>query len=361
MKKKIIIIVLILLLVGGYFGIKGFALSYYDVGVYNSFKDDLTIKDTMTIKKSNLTDGEYLTFKNIKVKNEFKNFKLLEQDSDLIRYGLRDDKNNLIATFFMGTLNSIVDGLRNEESLIDESKKTSNKDLVEILDKNNINNDVDLFSFLSEHKNVKNNIFTPLKEMKENYAIEYMASVVWQPNRKITIIDGDYQGYLLNEKSTNANLYEARIEYDGQLYVFIFLNKEEYFKKEDINNILNTVIFDDKINNNEVSLSIKDNTLTSKGATIVIKNNTNMEYNYGPEYYLEKQEGSKWVTIEPKEPLSWNDILYSIKSNESKEYNEDWSYAYGKLSKGKYILVKNIFLKDATTGKKETISVEFEI
>ena len=305
-------------------------------------------------KLKNMSQGSRIVFA--------RQFRLIIQDNVYDKLGLTGEcKRRTMTRYGKSNRNPKKDRTREIADILDINYNGIKKYYFIFHDKNNINNDVDLFSFLSEHKNVKNNIFTPLKEMKENYAIEYMASVVWQPNRKITIIDGDYQGYLLNEKSTNANLYEARIEYDGQLYVFTFLNKEEYLKKEDINNILNTVIFDDKINNNEVSLSIKDNTLTSKGATIVIKNNTNMEYNYGSEYYLEKQDGSKWVTIEPKEPLNWNDILYSIKFNESKEYNEDWSYAYGELSKGKYRLVKNISLKDATTGEKETISVEFEI
>ena len=305
-------------------------------------------------KLKNMSQGSRIVFA--------RQFRLIIQDNVYDKLGLTGEcKRRTMTRYGKSNRNPKKDRTREIADILDINYNGIKKYYFIFHDKNNINNDVDLFSFLSEHKNVKNNIFTPLKEMKENYAIEYMASVVWQPNRKITIIDGDYQGYLLNEKSTNANLYEARIEYDGQLYVFTFLNKEEYLKKEDINNILNTVIFDDKINNNEVSLSIKDNTLTSKGATIVIKNNTNMEYNYGSEYYLEKQDGSKWVTIEPKEPLNWNDILYSIKFNESKEYNEDWSYAYGELSKGKYRLVKNISLKDATAVEKETISVEFEI
>ena len=32
-------------------------------------------------------------------------------------------------------------------------------------------------------------------------------------------------------------------------------------------------------------MSIKENTLTNKGATIIIKNNTDDKYYYGPEIY----------------------------------------------------------------------------
>ncbi len=41
----------------------------------------------------------------------------------------------------------------------------------------------------------------------------------------------------------------------------------------------------DKEQSDEVSMSIKEGTLTNKGITIILRNNTDEEYTYGPEYH----------------------------------------------------------------------------
>ncbi|MBQ8891310.1 MAG: hypothetical protein IJ068_00385 [Bacilli bacterium] len=97
-----------------------------------------------------------------------------------------------------------------------------------------------------------------------------------------------------------------------------------------------------------VSLSLKANTLTSKGATIVLKNNTNKDYVYGPDYYIEIQENGEWREIDTitGNPLVWNAIAYILKSNEKKEINIDWSLVYSELSEGQYRLVKKVFKEE---------------
>ena len=47
----------------------------------------------------------------------------------------------------------------------------------------------------------------------------------------------------------------------------------------------------------------------------IIKNNAKQNYFYGSQYYLEKEENWTFNVYEPKEILSWNDVLYSLKSN----------------------------------------------
>lgn len=114
----------------------------------------------------------------------------------------------------------------------------------------------------------------------------------------------------------------------------------------------------------KLSLNIKSNTLTSKGATFILKNNTDEEYSYGEPYIIEKFENGSWKEINTLtgDPLSWNDILYILKYNEEREININWSYGYGELKSGTYRLVKNSFRKNnSPESRTYTVYAEFDI
>ena len=114
----------------------------------------------------------------------------------------------------------------------------------------------------------------------------------------------------------------------------------------------------------ELVLNIKINTLTNKGATFILKNNSDEEYSYGDPYIIEKFENSNWNEIKTLtgDPLSWNDMLYTLKPNEEKEIKINWSLGYGELSSGKYRLVKNNFRKNNSPySKLYGVYAEFEI
>ena len=252
--KKFLIIIVAILLVLSYFVYKGFCLYYYDIGNittenYKDYFETLRFTDTMTIRTQKLKEDDYLVFKNVKVKNEFSNFKLLEnQVSDNnIKYVLYDENNNLKASFWMGITDSYVNLFKTDITLFGtEDKRINNTNLTDILNKNNIKNDIELFRYLEKHKNVKNNIFTPVKTMKENYSLQFMVSVAIPLIDGITLIDGDYQGYIFNIKSNDSNISnmrEARILFNDKVYTFLFLNKDiEYFTSDYIQNILNTIV-----------------------------------------------------------------------------------------------------------------------
>lgn len=108
------------------------------------------------------------------------------------------------------------------------------------------------------------------------------------------------------------------------------------------------IICGNNIDDDSVTLSIKDDTLTNKGATFILKNNTNKEYWYGEEYIIEKKDNNSWkeVSTLTGEPLTWNMIAYTLKPNEEKEINIDWSFGYGELESGDYRLVKSTFREE---------------
>lgn len=65
-------------------------------------------------------------------------------------------------------------------------------------------------------------------------------------------------------------------------------------------------------------MDIKKDTLTNSGMILIIKNNADQTYHYGPQYSLEKYENGEFITYKPKETLTWNSILFNIKVGEEK-------------------------------------------
>ncbi len=109
------------------------------------------------------------------------------------------------------------------------------------------------------------------------------------------------------------------------------------------------------INNNLISLSIKENTLTNKGLILIIENKTEDKYNYGSFYSLEHFENNNWKELESG---SFTSMAYGILPYQKVEETIDWSYHNGELSPGKYRILKSFTDKN---NVKINSSVEFDI
>jgi len=113
-----------------------------------------------------------------------------------------------------------------------------------------------------------------------------------------------------------------------------------------------------------ILLEIKEDTRTSKEAMFIIKNTTNEEYSYGPTYTIEKYEDKSWKELDTLtgEPLTWNAVIYTIKSGEVKELHIDWSLGYGELKSGTYRIVKKDLRKsNSLESRTYTMYAEFDI
>lgn len=106
-----------------------------------------------------------------------------------------------------------------------------------------------------------------------------------------------------------------------------------------------------------ITIILKSGSLTNEKATFIITNNTDISYTYGPEYFLEKYENGKFTEIKLENPLTWNSIITTLEPGEKCEINIDFTIGYGKLSNGKYRLVKKANSEDNTLY----INAEFEI
>lgn len=103
-----------------------------------------------------------------------------------------------------------------------------------------------------------------------------------------------------------------------------------------------------------VSMTIKNRTLSNKQATIVITNKSKKKCSFGEEYVIEKKICGKWFKIKEKNSDIWWELVgYEVLPNESEEFKINWTTIYGKLKKGKYRLVKII--------NDKRIAVEFNI
>ena len=118
------------------------------------------------------------------------------------------------------------------------------------------------------------------------------------------------------------------------------------------------------LTDNNVFLLVKDGTLTNKGTTLILKNNSNIDYSYGEPYYIEREIDGVWKKVETIHDVVFNLPAWSIESGKSVEFNIDWEYGYGQLKSGKYRIVKEIF-KSSSSNINNSVSfniyAQFEI
>lgn len=112
---------------------------------------------------------------------------------------------------------------------------------------------------------------------------------------------------------------------------------------------------------NKSVMTIKEGTLTNTGATVIIKDD-DIENTYGEWYRIDRKVFDKWYTLE-SHIKDWILIGYHASYDHQLELEISWENNYGKLSKGKYRLVKEAGTKERKNNKKEKkyICVEFEI
>lgn len=133
----------------------------------------------------------------------------------------------------------------------------------------------------------------------------------------------------------------------------------------DIGNITNST--------GELSLNIKPDSVTSKGLTLIIENNSEKTYSYGSDFILYKRLGdSEWE--EMKDPLISEEDDADIKednisdmeeikinSKEKLEHDIQWD-SFGELDKGEYLIIKKILRKESENNYESySLGTKFDI
>ncbi len=107
----------------------------------------------------------------------------------------------------------------------------------------------------------------------------------------------------------------------------------------------------------KVSMSIKENTLTKTGATIIISDISEPKNTYGEWFRIDKKTNGFWDELKSiDENYGFNDIGLIVGEDDKLEINADWSKKYGELEKGEYRLVKELY-----DGEHIYLAVEFTI
>lgn len=113
----------------------------------------------------------------------------------------------------------------------------------------------------------------------------------------------------------------------------------------------------------EVVMSIKNNTLSNQGVVVVITGTDKLESSlmFSSDFKISKLTNKNYVPLDYIiANVGWDDIGYPIKRDTSIEIEIQWEYLYGKLEPGSYKLEKEYFVEDQVDIKK-TVATEFEI
>lgn len=97
----------------------------------------------------------------------------------------------------------------------------------------------------------------------------------------------------------------------------------------------------------DVSMTIKENTLSTSKATIIFTNKTEKETTFGEYFHLEKKTDGEWKKLPTiNENYAFDDIAYPLNEKESRELVVDWEWLYGALNEGEYRIVKDVDVSD---------------
>ncbi len=108
------------------------------------------------------------------------------------------------------------------------------------------------------------------------------------------------------------------------------------------------------ININGITITIKEESLNEKGATVIITDLTKDKNTYDEWYEIQKFDDKKWNDLQEKEKQNWLDpIGYKADHNNQIEFEIDWEQRYGILETGIYRVIKKV--------NNEYIAVEFTV
>ena len=117
------------------------------------------------------------------------------------------------------------------------------------------------------------------------------------------------------------------------------------------------------VNNLEgVTMSVKQSSVSSTGLTIVMSNRTDRSFSYGEFFSLDKKVNDKWVEV-PVIGGGFDDPALHLNVMHTREWDINWEWVYGELTKGDYRIIKEVFDSYEATGIYEVypLAAEFAV
>lgn len=100
----------------------------------------------------------------------------------------------------------------------------------------------------------------------------------------------------------------------------------------------------DAVNNFDgVSMTVKEDSVSSVELTVIFENNSDKQGVYGEDFLLEKEIKGDWYQVPTIiDDYGFNEIGYELPPSKIDEFTIDWDWLYGSLDTGKYRVVKKI-------------------
>lgn len=116
-------------------------------------------------------------------------------------------------------------------------------------------------------------------------------------------------------------------------FTLVGCSKEEENSKDN-----NGSKVEDRERKSEASFKVKEDTITSKSATFILENNSDIKLQYDEPYEIYVKKDYGWEKIEVD--TYFIEPLYYLDPGKSVELKFEWETFYGSLEKGEYKLVK---------------------
>ena len=254
MNKKTIpkyILILIILFIG----YKSYYLIKYNIPKEDYAKEEI-FKDKITINNDNKNQYEMIKYGGLSCRNNFKDFVINDKydydvnisttDTKPIMYWKKNKQGETTAAIvfdkWMQYYNILTDGRiesinTSKKDELHQDEYFGEKDKEKFLKDNNIKNDIDLLYYVKNNYYLNNNIFTSNHKIKEHNIINLFTTLYLIGTRKITLIDGDLQGFIVN---LTDNFKEIHLFDNDEQYI-ITLSREELTNEVYLNDFLKTI------------------------------------------------------------------------------------------------------------------------
>ena len=101
----------------------------------------------------------------------------------------------------------------------------------------------------------------------------------------------------------------------------------------------------DSLNNfKDISMEVKEESISPQRLTLIFENKSNNEAIYGDYFLLEEKIDGQWyqVPVTFDGNYGFNDIGYGLGNGEIKDHELDWEWLYGSLDQGQYRIIKDL-------------------
>ena len=232
--KKFLTIVLLLIII---------LLTVNKMLVLNVYKSNDDLIDTKiifdkTIKVESTRDiiDNKLTVEELSIYNYFKDYKETEGNSP-IKY--KTDKKS--SFYSIVSIERFIDVLKNNKLNLYKEKnniKRTKKSMTKYLDKNNINNDIDLLKHIKENYYFNTSIFDSIDTIRTKYALNLFIESSFPNPKEIILIEGNLDGFIVD----SGDIKIVFILYNDKVFQIVLCG-EEINSIDFIRDLLETVHF----------------------------------------------------------------------------------------------------------------------